>query len=229
MKSSLGPGIMPLDREAWVRQIGLCNFVNAFYQLRDMAQFSDARRVLIIGPGQGLDPVVQRWRGYEVTTFDLDSTFSPDILGSVHNMDMFEDGEFDVAIASHVLEHLPLDHLDMAISEIARVAGHALIYLPVNGLSLQFRISMSYRDWDWSRIIDLRRWWRKPDLQEARFMAGAHYWEIGVRGCSRKEVQERLARHFHVRHVYRNQDWRPSMNFLLTSRRLARAGVPQRS
>jgi hypothetical protein len=218
---------MPLDRDAWVRQIGLCNFVNAFYQLRDMAQFPNAKRVLMIGPGQGLDPVVQRWRGYDVTTFDLDSTFSPDILGSVHNMDMFEDGAFDVAIASHVLEHLPLDHLDGALAEIARVAEHALIYLPVNGLSVQFRISANYRDWDWSRIIDLRKWWRRPGLQDARFMAGAHYWEIGVRGCSKRQVQGRIAHHFQVRNVYRNQDWRPSMNFVLTSHRPSPAAKQQ--
>jgi predicted SAM-dependent methyltransferase len=208
-----------VDRETWARQIGLCNFVNAYYQLRDMLRFPRAKRVLIIGPGQGLDPVVQRWRGYEVTTFDVDATFSPDVLGSVQNMHMFRDGEFDVAIASHVLEHLPFDRLGEALAEIARVAGNALIYLPVNGLSLQFRISTNYRDWDWSRIIDLRKWWRAPDPKEPHYMSGEHYWEIGLRGCSRREVECEMARHFDLQHAYRNHDWRPSMNFVLTSRR----------
>jgi predicted SAM-dependent methyltransferase len=210
---------MPVDREAWARQIGLCNFVNAFYQLQDLAQFPGARRVLVIGPGQGLDPVVQRWRGYDVTTFDVDSTFSPDVLGSVHNMNMFRDGEFDVAIASHVLEHLPMEYLDGALAEVARVAANALIYLPVNGLSLQLRISTNYREWDWSRIIDVRKWWRRPDAKVPRYMSGAHYWEIGVRGFSRKDVELRMAPHFELLRAYRNKDWRPSMNFVLTSRR----------
>jgi Methyltransferase domain len=210
---------MPVDREAWARKIHLSNFVNTYYQLRDMGGFPTVRRVLNIGPGAGLDPLVQRWRGYEVTTFDVDSTFSPDVLGSVHDMHMFKDGQFDIAIASHVLEHLPLSYLDAALAEIARVAGNALIYLPVNGLSLQFRFLMQYRrEWDWSKIIDVRKWWRRPDAKVARYMGGQHYWEIGLRGCSRREIEERMARHFKVRDSYRNHDWRPSMNFILAAR-----------
>lgn len=219
---------MPVDREVWARQLGLCNFINSYYQLRDLMSLPNVKRVLVIGPGQGLDPVIQRWRGFDVTTFDIDSTFSPDVLGSVHDMPMFADGEFDVAIASHVLEHLPLDHLDTALAEIARVARHALIYLPVNGLSLQLRLSSNFRDMDWSRIVDVRKWWRRPDPAVPRYMSGQHYWEIGLHGCSRKEIQARIARQFDVRQAYRNQDWRPSMNFVLTSHRhepLPRGGL----
>lgn len=218
MSASLGPGIMPIDREAWARQLGLCNFINAYSQLRDLTRLPNVRRVLIIGPGQGLDPVVLRWRGFEVTTFDIDATFSPDVLGSVRDMRMFRDAEFDAAVASHVLEHLPLRHLDSALGEIARVSRHALVYLPVNGLSLQFRFSAGFRDWDWSRIIDIRKWWRKPDDEVARYMSGQHYWELGLRGCSTKDVKARMERLFNLVDAYRNHDWRPSMNFLLSSR-----------
>ena len=221
MTSGIGPGIMPLDREAWAHQLGLCNFVNAYYQLRDLGQFPSVRRVLLIGPGQGLDPVVLRWRGFEVTTFDIDTTFSPDVLGSVHDMNMFSDGGFDAAVASHVLEHLPLSYLDAALAEISRVARHAIIYLPVNGISLQLRASTGFRDWDWSRIVDICKWWRKPDEKVAQFMSGQHYWELGINGCTKRSILSRMEKKFSVDRVYRNHDWRPSMNFLLTSRRNA--------
>jgi len=215
---AMGPGIMPIDREAWGKKINLCNFINAYYQMRDVGEFAAVKRILLIGPGQGLDTVVLRWRGYEVTTFDIDTTFKPNVVGSVHDMDMFKDSDFDVAIASHVLEHLPLSYLDKALAEIARVARHAIIYLPVHGRTIQMRLAPGLLGWDWSWIIDICYWWRKPNDEKARFMSGQHFWEIGLWSCSLKAIRERMENFFEIKRVYRNHDWRPSMNFLLSSR-----------
>jgi hypothetical protein len=98
-----GPGVMPVDRERWKRELNLSNFVNAYYQYRDLQRFPGCRRVLIIGPGQGLQTAVLKWRGFEVVTLDVDKAFSPDVCGSVHDMHMFDSRAFDAAIASHVL------------------------------------------------------------------------------------------------------------------------------
>ncbi|MGP8320276.1 MAG: methyltransferase domain-containing protein [Methanosarcinaceae archaeon] len=124
------PTVMPVDRSDWAKQLGLSNFINAFYQFNDLQLFNDCRKVLVIGLGQGLERIVLKWRGYEVTTLDIDETFQPDYVGSVHDLQMFKDGQFDAVIASHILEHLAVPYLDFALGEIARVGRNAIIYLP---------------------------------------------------------------------------------------------------
>ena len=58
--------------------------------------------MLIIGPGQGLDTEILKCKGFDVTTLDIDDAFSPDVLGSIHKLDMFEDKQFDLIVAPHV-------------------------------------------------------------------------------------------------------------------------------
>jgi len=210
---------MPVDREAWAQQLNLSNFVNSYYQFRDLRSLPGCRTVLIVGPGQGLDTQVLRWRGYEVTTFDIDDTFKPDQIGSVHDLSMFADGRFDAVIASHVLEHLPEPYLDRALAEIARVGSYALIYLPVAGRHVQARLSPGFRGIDLSVILDLFNYFHRPSGIVARYCQRQHFWEVGMRGFRVRDVTARMSRHFDVLQVYRNRDWNPSRNFVLRSRR----------
>ena len=212
---------MPVDRAAWKRDLHLSNFTNSYYQYRDVRRCGDARRLLIIGPGQGLDTQVFKWRGYEVTTFDIDDSFDPDVLGSVHDMHMFADRQFDVVIASHVLEHLAVAYLDRALDELARVAGFALIYLPVAGRHAQLRAIPGIKNLDFSIIIDLFNYFARPDGVSSRYCQGQHFWEIGRPGFTVRAVRDRIARGFEIIDAYRNRDWTPSYNFVLRSRRVA--------
>jgi hypothetical protein len=219
MQSIPKPHVIPIDREAWARQLNLSNFVNASYQFRDVESLGRIETILVIGPGQGLDTAVFRWRGYEVTTFDIDDTFRPDVVGSCHEMPMFRAGQFDVVIASHVLEHLPVSYLDAALAEIARIGRFALVYLPVSGRHFHVRLAPGALGIDISLIIDLLPFWRKPDGVTARYCQGQHYWEVGLRGFRKVELVRRFSAEFDVLKVYRNRDWTPSMNFVLRSRR----------
>jgi hypothetical protein len=213
------PHVMPVDREKWSRELNLTNFTNSYYQYRDLQALPGIRKVLIVGPGQGLDTQVLRWRGYDIVTYDIDATFAPDLIGSVHDLGAFEDGAFDAVIASHVIEHLPIAYLEPSLAELARVARYALVYLPVAGRSAQLRIRPGVFGLDLSFVLDMRNWFRKPDPNVALFCGGQHYWEIGRRGFSRRSVARRLSRHFEVVSAYRNHDWLPSMNFVLRSLR----------
>ena len=214
------PAVMPVDREAWRKEINLSNFVNTYYQYRDLQTCGpDVRRVLIVGPGQGLDAAVLKWLGYEITTFDIDETFRPDHIGSVHEMTMFSDRQFDAVIASHVLEHLAVPYLDAAMSELARVARFSIVYLPVHGRHMQVRVAPGVRSIDVALTFDYFNWLEKPDGVTPRYCAGQHFWEIGLRGWRVGDLRRRFAKYFDLLHDYRNRDWNLSHNFVLKSKR----------
>ena len=141
----IGPSVMPVDRDAWVKELNRSNFLNAFYQFKDIQQ-CEGSSILIVGVGQGLDNLVLRWKGFNVTTYDIDYKFRPDYVGSVHDMSIFANKKFDIVIASHVLEHLPLEYLDASISELHRVAKYALIYLPVAGRHGHLKFSLGIKN-----------------------------------------------------------------------------------
>jgi predicted SAM-dependent methyltransferase len=214
------PDVMPIDREAWLRQLHLSNFVNTYYQFRDVTMWIGTEpSILIIGPGQGLDAHVLKWRKCRVTTFDIDHTFEPDVVGSCHDMPMFGDAQFDVVIASHVLEHLPVAYLDLALTEIARVGRNALVYLPVAGRHMMLRIVPGFKGIEWTSLFDLQRFWERPDGAHAKYCGGQHYWEIGYRGFRLRDVRRRFERHFEILRQYRNRDWIGSHNFVMRSKR----------
>jgi hypothetical protein len=215
------PTVMPVDREQWRAQIHRSNFVNTYSQYRDIQSCGEVKRILVVGPGQGLDTAVLRWAGYEVTTFDIDETFGPDVIGSVHDMSTFADGQFDLVTASHVVEHIAVPYLDAALAELARVGRHALIYLPVHGRHIQLRLAPGFGDLDLSFVFDVFNYLRKPDGVTPRYQGGQHFWEIGMRGFRVRDVHARLSRHFEVLRHYRNPDWTISYNFVLRSRRHA--------
>jgi SAM-dependent methyltransferase len=217
-KHSPAPAVMPVDREAWRRELHLSNFVNTYYQYRDLQRVQPCRSVLIVGPGQGLDTHVLKWRGYEITTFDIDPVFNPDWIGSVHDMHMFADRQFDAVIASHVLEHLPEPYLNPALAELARVAAYALVYLPVAGRHSQVRFLPGVKGIDWSVVLDLFNYFERPN-GEAKYCQQQHYWEVGRPGYRVRDLKRRFSTFFEILDHYRNRDWTPSYNFVFRSRK----------
>jgi hypothetical protein len=209
---------MLVDSVAWGRELNLSNFVNSCYQFKDIQGLPEVHRILIVGVGQGLDTTVLKWKGYDVTTFDIDAAFCPDFLGSVHDLHMFGDKQFDLVIASHVIEHLPIAYLDTALAELARVAQFALIYVPTAGRPVELRMSPGFADLRLSIVFDLYNWFLRPNPAKALFCGGQHYWELGRYGFSRRQLAKRLANHFEILRCYRNKDWLFSFNYVLRSK-----------
>jgi len=117
-------------------------FINMFYQIKDVLSLQSIKRILIIGPGSGIITAVLKKIGFDVTTLDIDPELKPDFIGSVDDMNYFRDKQFDIVICSHVLEHLPFKYFEKSLSEIQRITKYALIYLPISGLKISFKIGL---------------------------------------------------------------------------------------
>jgi hypothetical protein len=212
------PGPMTIDRQVWQQNLFLSNFVNTYYQYRDLQRLGSIKSILVVGHGQGLDTVVLRWRDYQVTTFDIDEIFKPDVMGSVHDMAVFDDKQFDAVIVSHVLEHLAVPYLDTALKEIARVSHYALAYFPVAGRHVQFRLVPGLRGYALSIVIDVFNYFQRPDGITPKYCFNQHFWEVGMRGFRVKDLIRRMSPFFYIVDTYRNHDWLPSRNFVLRSK-----------
>lgn len=212
------PSVMPVDRDKWGKELGLSNFINTYYQFRDIDSLGNFKKILIIGPGQGLDKCILQWRGYDVTTLDIDPAFKPDFIGSIHDLSMFSCNQFDVVVASHVLEHIAEPYLDSAIKECARVGKYSIIYLPVHGKHFQWRFMSGSQRIDLFFIMDIFNYFKKSDGKSPRYMDGQHFWEVGIIGFKVKDLKKRFSNYFHIEKIYRNKDWLPSINFILKSK-----------
>jgi ubiquinone/menaquinone biosynthesis C-methylase UbiE len=128
---------------------------------------------------------------------DIDESLSPDVLGEVTDMP-FMSNSFDLVVCFQVLEHIPFNDFDRALSEIARVTKRkAIISLPYAYHEiLSFSLNSKKRNLFNFRFI-LPRFYKK------RKFNGQHYWEIGERGYSEDRIECALKKHFFIRKQFR--------------------------
>ncbi len=188
------------------KNLGITNYINAHYQIRDCLQLNP-KKVLIIGVGVGLEKALLKHFGIEVLTVDIDEDLGPDIVGTVLDMKFFEDEEFDVVIAAHILEHLPYEYFDDAIKEISRVSKNALIYLPLACLIPNISVSIT-PIFDYRFKIVIPFFWKKHTFN------GEHYWELGTRGYRVSKVIKDIKKYFINTEGYHSEAWHYSYNIV---------------
>jgi hypothetical protein len=212
------PQPMPVRATEYANAFSLTTFINAYYQIRDCLAYRP-KSVLIVGVGVGLEAIILREKfSVGVVTIDIDPNFGSDYSGSVHDMRQFGDGQFDVCIASHVLEHLAFAYFEASLAEIARVARHALIYLPYGLRHMELKLIRAQREKEYALRFSLPSF-RSIDGNTPLLCDNQHYWECGYRNFEPWRIRSIIEKFFTLDRMYHNHDWKFSLNFCVTSRR----------
>ncbi|MDQ7841969.1 MAG: methyltransferase type 11 [bacterium] len=172
-----------------------CDYVDAerwrsyWDQIREV-MLVKPRDVLLVGIGDGLVGAALSQLGCTVRTLDIDPALQPDYLGSVSELDRTADRSFGVVLCCQVLEHIPYDCFPATVEQLRHFTReHLILSLPYRGhvVAATIRIPKLGKR---SMQLHVPRFW------ESYRFNGQHYWAVGTRGCSRRQVTRTLTRHF---------------------------------
>lgn len=162
-------------------------FVSYFVQLEELLRVSP-NNVLEIGVG---DQVVAHYlknnTSVAYTSVDIADDVGADVIASVTDLP-FENTSFDATCAFEVLEHLPFEEFEKAVSELSRVSKkYVLLSMPHFGPMLSFSMKIPF--------LPHVRVALKIPFPKQHVFNGQHYWEIGKKGYPVSRIRAILSRH----------------------------------
>lgn len=168
------------------RYMSLVRTITHWYQANEVARATpDGGDVLEIGPGSGHTTWLMRHWGYRVVTLDFDPAVQPDLSGNVTRLPL-KDRSFDCVLAAEVLEHIPFEDFENALSELRRVSRNSVIVTlpaPFLGISALLNIPrLEPKGMSVGLPYVIRHRWN-----------GEHYWELGKMGYSVRTIKRRIA------------------------------------
>ncbi|MCB9858512.1 MAG: class I SAM-dependent methyltransferase [Phycisphaerales bacterium] len=163
--------------------LNLPRMISYWYQAKTVRDCG-GDRALEIGLGMGLTTwILRRW-GMNVSTLDVDPELRPSIVGDLRRMP-FADNAYDTILIAEVLEHLPFEQFDAALTELRRVTSRSLIItLPCPLVGFNVGLNVPILD-----PIFLSLGFRQ--LSRPRF-DGQHYWELDRRGYPKSRIRKHL-------------------------------------
>lgn len=191
------------DHYAFASYYSPARWMSIHYQISEILKIPDLTSVLEIGPGINIvKPILEsEIPGVRYQTVDIADDLDPDFIGPVTDLPV-ADGSFDVVCAFQVLEHLPFQQFELALSEIARVTkGYAIISLPHPGTTVKFEC----------KVPGLPRVRAAHKIRRAKehVFNGEHYWEIGKKDYPLARIKASLQNYFMITREYipyENQD-----------------------
>lgn len=189
-------------------------FDTSIEQINDTLSLNP-KKVLIIWWGHNLEKRYFEKKWIKVSTVDIDNVLQPDYLCSVTDLETlkFKDKEFDVIIASHILEHIPFKYMKKVLIEFQRISHYSNIYLPI----AYIWCSITFKLWIWKELrlnINIPAFfWRKYKFN------GEHYREIMTKWYSKKFMRKFFKKFFTIKKEYQSKFTHYSHNYILESKK----------
>lgn len=160
----------------------------SYWHQINLALSFKSQSVLEVGVGNQIVAKTLKKFGVRMTTLDIDPELKPDVVGSVTEIP-FEALSFDASMACEVLEHLPFDQFQKALSEIHRVTKKFVL------ISLPHRGSPVYLVWKVPLFKSHELFFKIPHFWKKKTSTPEHYWELGMHGFSIKRIRLEIESH----------------------------------
>jgi len=180
-----------------------------WYQIQEVLKLRPTT-ILEIGVGTGMVSSYLRHLGISVTTFDINPTLKPDIVGSVLDLEYLLEGQkFDVVLCARVLHHLPYEEFPAAIAAIASASKtSAVVTLPMEDFRLylfaRYTSSSLYTVSVPLPILLKRKLfqWLKVYEKDSKFRSGL--WKINsIRNANINNIKKRVSKDWKIEKSYR--------------------------
>lgn len=171
-------------------------FISYHYQIMSVLRLAP-KTVLEIGIGNKLVATYLKHEGVDVTTVDFDERLKPDIVADVRKMPV-PDRSYDLVMACQILEHIPFETFEDALTELRRVTKrYAVVSLPRRSSYFEFVLKFPFiRTLLKRNFVDIAINW---PLRFGGFeTSGQHYFEIGRAPYTRRTIEARIKRHFRI-------------------------------
>lgn len=171
-------------------------FISYFYQI-NLASKLQPKKILEIGVGNKITTSYLKQSGIEVDTCDFDKNLEPDYVADIRELP-FGESSYDVIMAYEILEHIPWQDVDKALSELYRVSKrYVLISIPYQVISFEFVFKLPFmgkilKKPFISLFLGIPRFFTKIEF------SGEHYWEMGAKNYSSKKIRKIFKKRFKI-------------------------------
>ena len=172
------------------------------------------QKILEIGKGNGFVSNFLKSSGIQVTTFDINNSLKPDVVGNIIEIDKyFQNNSFDLILCAEVIEHIPFEHFEIILEKFKSItSANVIITLPRRHRTiLDLRAYIKVPS---IRPLNVNVFYRIPDGRNE--CHEGHCWEIDFRPMySLDNISKLISKYFKINANYIDERARRHQFFIL--------------